>query len=118
MPENKDGKKTPDSEDVGTATGKELLELRGKYTALAGQKEQLEARAKELEKDVKYKDERIAALEKKLKAAKSAPTGDVVYIDGKTWTVKGTVRASDALDHVKKGYLEEDVSLIITDRRE
>ena len=90
----------------------------GELTKPDAEKEALKARVTELEKDAAFKDTQIAALERKLKAAKSAPTGDVVYMDGKSWAVKGTVKAMFATDHVKKGFLDEDISLIITDRRE
>lgn len=115
MPEEKNA---PDN-DTRLADADKVVKAQSKQLDAANKTiADLKARLAEAEKAQKFAETKVETLEKKLKAAKSAPTGDVVYIDGKTWTVKGTVRASDALDHVKKGYLEEDVSLIITDRRE
>lgn len=96
-----------------------VIKLQGEHLELANAEiKKLLKQVEELKKGEKFYETKIEALEKKIKAAKSAPTGDVVYMDGRTWVIKGTVRASMALDHVKKGYLDEDVSLIITDRRE
>jgi hypothetical protein len=76
------------------------------------------AKIEEAEKEAKFAASKIDALERKLKASKAAPTGDVVYLDGKSWVVKGTVKAKFALDEVKKGHILEDVTLVVIDRLE
>lgn len=98
---------------------RETIRLQGEHIDLATTEiEQLTARLVEIEKDVAFKNGRIENLERKLKAAKSAPTGDVVFLDGKSWAVKGTVQAKFATDEVKKGHIQEDVTLVVIDRRE
>lgn len=102
------------NEDAG-----KVIKLQGEHLKLADdQIQKLLKQVEELQKGESFYQAKIEALEKKIKAVKSAPTGDVVYMDGKTWVIKGTVKANMALDHVKKGFLDEDISLIITDRRE
>lgn len=66
-----------------------------------------------LMKKLKEAETRATDAEKRLKLAKSAPTGDVVVLGGKTWAVKGTVQAKFALDEVKKGFILEDATLVI-----
>lgn len=57
-------------------------------------------------------------LSKKLGAAKSAPTGDVVTLGGKSYAVLHTVRANATFDEVKKGHVDEGRTLVVIDRFE
>jgi Tfp pilus assembly protein FimV len=75
-----------------------------------------QAEVADLKKQLKDAEAKTHDTERKLKAAKSAPTGDVVLLGGKSWAVKGTVRASDALEEVRRGHIPEDVTLVIIDK--
>lgn len=69
-----------------------------------------------LEAEVSTLKQKVAELEKKAKHTKAAPTGDVVFLDGKSWPVKRTVEAKFALDEVKKGNIEEHLTLVVIDK--
>lgn len=56
---------------------------------------------------------RVKELEQKLKGAKSAPTGDVVYIGGQSHPILKTVRANTTFDEVKKGNVDEGSTLVV-----
>lgn len=103
---------TPPAQPAAEDTSKKRIkDLEADNLAL---KQRLEA----AEKDVSFQANKIADLEKKLKSSKAAPTGNVVFLDGKTWPIKGTVKAKFALDEVKKGHVPDDVTLVVIDRIE
>lgn len=77
------------------------------------------ARIKELEKELQAANKKVTELEKKAKDTKAPAAQDgVVHLDGKSWKIHRTVRAKNALEEVKRGYIPEDASLIVTDRTE
>lgn len=69
-------------------------------------------RITELEGQVAKLTEQLAASSKKAKL----PTGVAILEDGKQLKIIRTVQAKFALDEVKKGFLEEDLDLIVTER--
>lgn len=71
-----------------------------------------------LTKDLSASQAAADRLTKKLGAAKSAPTGNVVMLEGKSYVVLGTYRASPTWDEVKKGHVEEGRTLVAIDRYE
>lgn len=77
-----------------------------------------EAEIERLKKELAESEARRVDAERRIKSGKAAPANNAVYIGGQVWQIKGTVKAKFALDHVKKGFIPEDVALIITDYRE
>ncbi len=59
---------------------------------------------------------KINALTKKLKDNKSAPTGDVVFLEGKSYPVVTTVRADNTFHEVKRGHVEEGATMVVISR--
>lgn len=103
MPESNETKVTPavdPSKDLKEKLEAELLAS-------------LKAENEGLKKDLKAAEHRVDMLEKKLKAAKSAPMGDVVYLNGVSHSVVKTVRANHTFDEVKKGYVPEGCTLVV-----
>lgn len=56
-------------------------------------------------------------LQVKLKANKSAPTGDVVYLGGVSYPVVTTVRADQTFVEVKRGHVNEGATLVVIDKQ-
>jgi hypothetical protein len=77
---------------------------------------ELEDTVKSLTKERDALSSKVSALEGKLRANKSAPTGDVVYLGGVSYPVVTTVRANPTFDEVKKGVILEGVTLVAIDR--
>ncbi len=125
--EHEQAEEPEDFEDAIRALRQERDQLRGTLDELTKDRTQLLCDQAEL---LRAYDERGSDLEKasalisqlkrsaKTQRPSSAPSGDVVVLDGKTWEIRRTVMAKHASDEVKKGHIEEDCTLVVIDRRE
>jgi len=56
-------------------------------------------------------------LREKLKSAKSAPTGDVVFLGGVSYPILSTHRADNTYAEVKRGHVSEGLTLVAIDKQ-
>jgi predicted nucleic acid-binding Zn-ribbon protein len=113
MPTENDKTNAPAVTEAEKALDAKLAETKA---AAKDEAKELRAENAQLKKDLEIANKRIAAIEKKLKEAGAAPSGDYVVLRGKTHLIERTVEARFATDEARKGYIDLDAELIVLKR--